>query len=79
MESCDKAIDVQSFDEVVVHEEIEERDRSTENVREQNFPDYDLMSFVDVGPEASADVVENDVGTEVENRLFMMLLIGLLV
>jgi hypothetical protein len=78
LESCDKAIDVQSFDELVFHYEIEERDKSTENVREQNFPDYDLMSFVDVGSEASADCVDsvgtegklqNVVGTEVETQV----------
>ena len=58
MESCDKSIDVQSFDEQVFHEEIEERDWSTENVREQKCPHYDCMSFVDVGPEfeSSADI-----------------------
>jgi hypothetical protein len=46
----------------------EERERSTGNVREQIFPDYDLMSFIDVGPvvEISVDIGKSvDIGESV--------------
>ena len=46
----------------------EEREESTENVREQNFPDYDLMSLIDAGSvvEISADIGKSvDIGESV--------------
>ena len=47
---------------VKFHDE-EEREWSTGNVREQNFPDCDLMSFVDVGPVVEISV---DIGKSVD-------------